>query len=296
MLCRFAGYATLILVLEVPAALAQDAVTADQLVARNLEARGGADRLESLKSVQFNGTVTFPGDFKLDYKEIRARGAAGPDKVRVDAALQGLTVVSAYDGRTGWRINPFEGRRDAERMSEDEARSQADSGSLAGPLLAARAEGARVSYLGREDFDGTETYKLKVVQKDGDEFVYLIDPDTWLEIKVIETRRLRGSPQVTETELGDYEPVGGVMFPMSVESWQARSPGERQRLMLASAVANPPAPDALFVMPASPAATTGTSSTTGQTDAQQSGVPQPPPKPEPPKNDQPPTTPPNSNR
>lgn len=233
------------------AAPAQEAVTADSIVARNLAARGGAEKLAALKSVEFKGQLVFPGDFKLDYDETRAAGPGGA-RNRVDATLQGLTVVSAYDGAIGWRINPFQGRRDAERMSDDEARSLADSASIAGPLLDARRDGATVTYLGREDFDGTDAYKVRVAQKDGDEFVYLIDPDSWLEIKVTETRRVRGAQQVNETELGDYEAVGGVMFPMSVESWQQGAPSQRQSVRIASAVANPPAADSLFALPATP--------------------------------------------
>lgn len=192
--------------------------------------------------------MIFPGDLQLSYQETRARGTAA-DTVRIDAALQGLTIVQAYDGTAGWRINKFEGRKDAERMSGDEARSLADSGGLDDPLLAARGDGSTVTALGREDFDGTLGYKLKVTQKDGDEFVYLLDPDSWLAIKLTETRKLRGAPQVTEYELGDYEAVGGVMYPMSVESWAQGQSSQRQRVIIASALANPVVTPALFSMP-----------------------------------------------
>lgn len=105
------------------------AQTAEELVAKNLAARGGAAALDAIESVKFDGTVIFPGDFQLTYAEVRTRGG----DVRVDMALQGLTLVQGWDGRTGWRINPFEGRKDAERMSDDEARSLADTGSIRGP-------------------------------------------------------------------------------------------------------------------------------------------------------------------
>lgn len=245
--------------------------SAADLVAKNLAARGGAEKLAALNAVRFDGKMILPGDFQLTYQETRARRQGG-DQVRVDSALQGLTLVSAHDGTGGWRINPFEGRRDAERMSDDEARSLADSARLDGALLAARGGGAAVTYLGREDFDGTLAYKLKVSEKDGDEFVYLLDPDSMLEIKVTETRRVRGAPQVFETELGDYEPVGGVMFPMSVESWAQGQANQRQRTIIASATANPPVTPTLFAMPASPAAAQAGVGTSGQADAAQSEV------------------------
>jgi hypothetical protein len=233
------------------AAAAQDA---QSLIAKNLEARGGAAALSAIKSISFEGRTIYPGDFELTYKEVRARLGA-VDASRVDLGLQGLDVVTSYDGRGGWRINPFQGRKDPERMSADEAQALADSSLIDGPLLASRRDGSRVDYLGRDDFDGTLAYKLKVTQKDGDEFVYWLDPDTFLEIKIDETRRVRGAEQTTETELGDYEKVAGVYFPMSVESWQQGQDSQRQRTIIATAQANPPVAADYFAEPGgSPAA------------------------------------------
>lgn len=228
------------------------AQSADDLVARNLAARGGADKLAALASVRFTGELIFPGDFKLTYLETRQQAGGA---VRIDAALQGLTLVQAYDGKEGWRINPFEGRKDAERMSADEARSVADTGSIEGPLLAARAEGSSVTYLGTEDVDGTKAYKLKVAQKDGDEFTYYLDPDSYLEIKMIEKRKLRGAEQENEYELGDYEAVGGVLFPYSIASGtKGSAPSQRQTVTISKAEANVSVEKAYFAMPAAPAA------------------------------------------
>ena len=236
-------------------AFAQAQPSAEELVAKNLAARGGADALAAIKSVKFTGKLIFPGDFQLAYDETRAHEPNG-DAIRVNAALQGLTLVQAYDGSNAWRINPFQGRRDAEKMTGDEARSMADQALLSGVLLSAKADRATVTALGREDFDGTLAYKLKVAQPDGDEFVYLLDPDTFLEIKMVETRRVRGAQQVTEYELGDYEKVGGVYFPMSVDSWPQGQSSQRQRVVIASAEANVPAPASLFAQPADKATPT----------------------------------------
>jgi len=248
MVIRF-GIGILLLGAGVPAA-AQDA---QSLVTKNLEARGGAAALAAIKNVSFEGRTIFPGDFELTLKQVTAR-LPGGNASRTDLSIQGLDLVQAYDGHGGWKINPFQGRKDAERMSADEGRALADSSLLEGPLLASRSDGSRVDYLGREDFDGTLAYKLKVTQKDGDEFVYWLDPDTYLEIKVAETRRLRGAQQTTETELGDYEKVAGVYFPMSVESWAQGQDKQRQRTIIATGSANGPLDPSLFAEPAAPAA------------------------------------------
>ena len=244
------GFAALLISCAAVPAAAQDA---QSLVAKNLEARGGAAALAAIRNVSFEGRTIFPGDFEVTYKEWRARaGASAAD--RIDFGLQGLDIIQAYDGRGGaWKVNPLQGRKDPEKMSADEARQLADGALIEGPLLAARSDGSRVDYLGREDFDGTLAYKLKVTQKDGDEFTYLLDPDTFLEIKVDETRRIRGSEQSTETELGDYEKIAGVYFPMSVESWSQGQPNQRQRTIIASGAANTNLADSFFAEPRGPA-------------------------------------------
>jgi len=90
---------------------------------------------------------------------------------------------------------------------------------------------------------------VKVTQKDGDEFTYWLDPDTFLEIKIEEARKIRGARQTTETELGDYEKIAGVYFPMSVESWAQGQDAQRQRTIIASGEANPQVPAGYFAEP-----------------------------------------------
>jgi hypothetical protein len=248
MIMRHLVAALLLGSVAIPAA-AQDAPS---LVAKNLEARGGEAALAAIKGIRFHGRTIFPGNFEATYEETRSR--VGPQAAaRVDFTVQGLDLVQAYDGHGGaWKINPFQGRKDAEKMSADEARQMADGALIEGPLLASRTDGSKVDYLGRGDFDGTSAYKLRVTQKDGDQFTYWLDPDTYLEIKVDETRKIRGAEQTSESELGDYEKVAGVYFPMSIDSWGEGQENQRQRTVIATAEANPAVTGVYFAEPGGP--------------------------------------------
>jgi len=231
------------------------AETAEELVAKNLAARGGADKLAAIHSYVAKGEMRFPGDFRLAFSETRMRIDAKTGAVRIEASLQGLTVIQAYDGQNGWRVNPFEGRKDAERMGADEARALADEALIDGALLSARAKGSTVDYLGREDIDGTDAYKLRVTEPDGTVLTYYLDPDVFLEIKVIERRTIRGAEQETEYQFGDYELVSGVYFPFSIASGPKNSAdNDKQIITIASAAANTDISPAIFAMPASPTA------------------------------------------
>ena len=124
---------------------------------------------------------------------------------------------------------------------------------LDGPLVGWREKGHRVEYLGTEDVDGTPAHKLRVTLKDGDtQYVYL-DPDAWLEIRVVTESHVRGVEQVTETDLGAYEQVAGVLIPFSIESGPKGRP-RGQRITVERAEPNVEADEASFHIPAKGAA------------------------------------------
>ena len=58
-----------------------------------------------------------------------------PNLIRQTFTLQGMMAVQAYDGTTGWQIQPFGGKKDPELMGEDDLRD----------LLLAAPAGARTT-------------------------------------------------------------------------------------------------------------------------------------------------------
>src|SRR5919201_4013278 len=138
-----------------------------------------------------------------------------------------MTAVQAYDGKEGWKISPFQGRKDPEKMSADDCKSLVEDADIEGPLVDWKAKGSSVDYLGTEDVDGTLAHKLKVVRKNGDvSFVYL-DPDHFLEIRVLTQRVRHGAHEEVEMDLGDYEKAGGVFVPTSIDIGRKGAPDKQ---------------------------------------------------------------------
>ena len=220
----------------------------DELVAKNAAARGGLDKVQAIKTLRMSGQLRFIGGFgaiEVAFAQLKK----APESQRTEATVQGLTQVQAWDGRQAWQISPFQGRKDPERLSADDAKPLADDASISGPLIDYASKGSSVEYLGTEDVDGTDAHKLKVTLKTGDiEYVYL-DPDSALEIRIVGTRKLRGTESVDITDFGDYEQVAGVYFPFSIASRSKDGSGEQQ-LTIEKAEANAPIDDALFAFPA----------------------------------------------
>ncbi len=217
----------------------------DELVAKNLEAKGGLAALDAIKSIRFEGRlIANQGQLELKYSETKRR----PGEVRTDAVLQGMNLVQAYNGTSGWKIFPLYGRKDPEKMSADESKSLVEEAEIGGPLENWKAQGKTVTYLGTEDVEGTAAHKLKVVRKNGDVSYVYLDPDYFLEIRVIDQRVEQGAQLEVETDLGDYEKINGVYFPFSVETGNKGST-DKQKIVIEKGEANVPVDDSIFEFP-----------------------------------------------
>jgi hypothetical protein len=219
--------------------------TVDELVAKNIEAKGGAGAVRGLGTLRISGKMLVnEGQIQLAFMQVKKR----PDDVRTEASLQGMTQIEAYDGKEGWKVSPFFGRRDPERMSADDVKALVEDAEMDGPLVDWQAKGNKIEYLGTEDVDGTPAHKLKVTRKNGDvSFVYL-DPDHFLEIRVITQRTRHGAYEELETDLGDYEKAGGVFVPTSIEFGRKGAP-DKQRIIIDKVEANVPVDDTIFHFP-----------------------------------------------
>ena len=222
--------------------------TVDELVSKNIEAKGGADALHALQSLRLSGKLLVnEGQIELAYLQTKER----PGELRTEATLQGMTQVEAYDGKEGWKISPFQGRKDPEKMSADDLKPLMEDAEVDGPLVDWKAKGSTVDYLGTEEVDGTLAHKLKVVRKNGDvSFVYL-DPDRFLEIRILTGRVKHGAYEEVETDLGDYEKTAGVFVPTSIESGRKGDP-DKQKILIDKVEANVPVDEATFHFPPAP--------------------------------------------
>lgn len=221
------------------------AQTAEELVTKNLGAKGGVQAIKALTSLRMTGTFQ-QGTFNAP----TVTEAKAPDLMRQSLTIQGMTAVQAYDGKAAWQIQPFGGRKDPELMGEDDARSFIDDADFYGPLVDYQQKGNRVDYLGKELVDGDDALRLQVTLKNGDIYNYYLDPDTFLEIRIDKQVFIRGAVQETVTDVGSYKKVNNVYFPFSVESWPKASPGDRNQVTYDKIEANVALNDSLFQMPA----------------------------------------------
>ena len=228
------------------------AQTAEELVAKNTQAKGGMEKIKAIKSLRVSGTM-----MQDAFRAQVGQDAKVPDLLRQNFTLQGMTAVQAYDGKTGWQISPFQGRKDPELLGEDDMRELVEEADFYGPLIDYQAKGNAIAYLGHDTVDGDDVYRLKVTLKNGDIVYYYLDPDTFLEIRTEKQQFIRGSVRETVSDLGSYKQVDGVYYPFSIESGPKGDPSNRSRITIERIEANRDLPDSEFEMPAAPAQPSG---------------------------------------
>ena len=220
--------------------------TAEELVNKNIQAKGGMDKIKAIKSVRMTGKLNGGGGFTAATMQENER----PNLVRETFTLQGMTAVTAYDGTTGWQIQPFGGHKDPEFMGEDDLKDLLLDADFDGPLVDYKEKGNTVEFLGHDVVDGDDALRLKVTLKDGDIVYYYLDPDSFLEIRKEVQEFIRGSVRESVIDMGSYKPVAGVMYPYSIAQGTKANPAA-QSTTIEKIEVNVPIDKADFAVPAS---------------------------------------------
>ncbi|HTY37869.1 MAG TPA: hypothetical protein VMH23_12200 [Bacteroidota bacterium] len=231
------------LVLLSGSALAQ---TADELIAHYVKAIGGAEKIGAIRTLRRTGKYIGGGGFEAPIVEENKR----PNMVRQDFTIQGLTGITAYDGTVGWKVQPWDGKKDAESLEDEEMKAIIEDSDFDGPLVNYKQKGNKVEYLGLDPVDGTDAYKLKVTLPSGDTRIYYMDTDYYVPIKIEIKRIVRGEEHEYERTLGEYKEVAGCYLPFSVETNVKGNPNG-SKVAYERIEANVPIDDKRFAKPTS---------------------------------------------
>ena len=224
------------------------AMTVEEIVAANLEAKGGEEAWEALETARMTGTMTMGGGeagtiempFTAEFKQ--------PNKLRFEFTMQGMTATQAFDGEVGWSIMPFLGKTEPEEMAEDQIKQLKNQADFKGPLVDYEEKGHTVELVGEEEIDGTPAYKLEVTRADGDVDYLYLDEEYFVEFKSEVTREVQGNEMTMIMDIGDYKEVDGLLFAHSMEMSFGDGPA-LQVITIESIETGIDLPDERFTMP-----------------------------------------------
>lgn len=232
------------LALAAAAAAPAAAQTVDDVVRRYVEARGGAVRLRAVETLRMRGTLEL-GDVEAAYVLELKR----PNRMRSEFVVNGQTAVRAFDGAAAWERLPLPGEPPRPMGADEEAEARAQADVDLSPLVDAAAKGFAIELVGKDRLPQGETWKLLVRGRDGPPRTLYLDAKSHLVVQTVDVRTVDGKPVEMVTEVSDYRPRSGVLFPHRIEVGPRGKP-ERQRLLIQTVEVNPPLDDDRFAMPA----------------------------------------------
>jgi outer membrane lipoprotein-sorting protein len=236
------------------------ALTAAQIVEKNVAARGGLTAWRAVQSLSWKGTMGAGG---TNYATINAKGQLKtgereevrlpfrmelkrPLKSRLELDFNGATAVQIFDGAKGWKLRPFLGRTSWDAYSADELKQAAAEPGIDGMLIDYAAKGTRVDLAGTDKVEGHAAYKLKVTRKDGQVRQVWIDGQSFLDIKVDgDPRRFDGKMRKVVVLMRDFKAEQGLMIPR-VQETAVEGVAKTEKIQIEGVTVNPRLDDTRF--------------------------------------------------
>lgn len=188
------------------------AQTADEVVAKNLAAKGGLDKLKGIQTLRQTATMSGQGQ-SAKMTTIAKR----PNMTRQELVVNGQTIIMAFDGVNARTQNPMAGPGTMDVPAE-QVEMIKDQSDIDGPLIDYKAKGSTIELIGLETIDGKKQFHLRVSRKALPVQDVYLDGTTYLESKV--TTTIPGSGTM-ETVFGDYRQVEGMTMPFSIKTMAA---------------------------------------------------------------------------
>lgn len=177
------------------------------LVARHLDAVGRAAGITSTRAI---GTLAMPAQGITGTVEVLS---ARPDRSLLRAEIPGIgQLESGFDGTHAWTIDPIMGPAllDGRQLAQTRFDARFD-----GPF-ADLAQFSTLETVGRETFDGRDTWRIRVVVDGIGEAAHFFDVETGLHAGSIMTRETAMGPLEVTSMLRDYRRAGPVLEPHEV--------------------------------------------------------------------------------
>jgi outer membrane lipoprotein-sorting protein len=263
-----------LLALAISAAFAQKApssaanLTAEQVVEKNVAARGGLSTWHAVQTLSMSGKMQAGGNDQRT-STLRVPGAVAqaavpkqrpaeqaqlpfrmelkrPRKSRMELDFRGQPAVQVYDGANGWRLRPFLNRHQVEPYTQDQLKEASRQDDLDGPLVDYAAKGTKIEMEGVEKVEGKDNYRLKLTFKNGESKKLWVNTQTFLETKIEGSpRRLDGKMHTVEVYYRDYRPVDGLMMPYLMET-VTQGVKQTEKIEIEKIAVNPKLEDARF--------------------------------------------------
>jgi outer membrane lipoprotein-sorting protein len=196
------------------------AQSADEVIGKHIEAIGGKDNWMKINTMKSEAMLNVQGaDVSLTMYQVHNK--ANKQQISV-MNMEGYTIITQ---EAGWSFMPFMGQTAPEAMTADQLALSKEDLDIQGELLDYKAKGHTAEFLGKEDVDGTDCFKLKFIRKSGSESSYLIDAKTYYILRRVSKIKANGQESDLIVNFSNYQKLPeGIVIPMTMENSMLPAP------------------------------------------------------------------------
>lgn len=201
-----------LLLVVILSAVAVQAQTADDIIAKYIAAIGGKEKLSGINAVRMESTMQIMGsDAPSTTVLVNGKG------IRNETEFNGQKMVQVFTDKSGWMINPMMGGTDPQALTEEQYKAVKDQIYVV-PLLDLAARGAKAELQGQEKVGAVNAYKVKVTNQDGSATTYYFDPATYYIVQTVRSGDMMGQQMDITTTYSDYKKTDyGWVVPQAAE-------------------------------------------------------------------------------
>jgi hypothetical protein len=214
------------------------AQSAEKIVEKHIAAIGGADNWKKIKTMKLTGSMNAGGlEIPVIITTAQGRGQ------RVEFTFSGMAGYQIMTTTEGWSYAPFGGQTTPEAITPELVKESQDDLDIQGPLIDYKAKGNTLTLLGKDEVEGTECFKLKVVSPSGKEQTMFIDASNYYHIRTIEKIKANGKEEEHISNYGNYQKLPeGIVYPMSIDDGEGP-------ITIKTVEINIPVDDSIFKLP-----------------------------------------------
>lgn len=234
---------------------AASAQTVDEIVAKYFENTGGIAKWKALQGLKMSAKIN-QGGMEIPLEIVQLKDG----RQLTSISFQGKTIKQGvFDGTDLWSHN-FMTMKAEKSDAEATENMKIDIGEFPDPFLTYKERGLKAELVGKENVEGTETFKIKLTKKpikvDGkltdNVMYYYFDAENFVPLVMeSEVKSGPGKGQISQIKWSDYQEVpngNGLIMPYTMSQGVKGGPG--QPVNISAVEINPKVDNAEFKFPA----------------------------------------------
>ena len=193
--------------------LALHSQSVDEIIALNLKARGGEEKIRGLKTMVMECVSNRQGmEFPVKLSFANKVG------FRLDMQIMGMDCFMLINEKAAYNYFPMRGQAKPEAMPEELHKGMIARLDIQGDFVDYKEKGANFKLLPEEKLDDQPCYVLLSTNKEGKEKTIYIDKKTNLVIKDISKTEVEGEEREVASTYSDFQTIDGYVLPMTLSS------------------------------------------------------------------------------